>query len=296
MTTVKDENYFVVKGWMINRLNLKGSELLIYSIIYGFSQDGESEFSGSLKYLSEFTGLSRSTVITALKMLVDKKLLIRRDEQINGILLPKYKINLDVVNCTGSTKIILPRTESTPYNIVDNIDTPSINSISKDIELKDEEYKGKETSPSRTLENNSNKKSSLEDFRKNYITDSKTKNKDVNEVIEHLNNITGKKYKSNTPETVKLITARLKDGYTVDDMKKVISHRWELWKGTDMEQYVRPSTLFRPSKFEGYLNSLETKRKVGNRGCPDTLNMFGINSKNAYNKTNKDKEFSEEEF
>ena len=45
---IKDENYFVVHGWMRTKLNLKGNHLTIYALIYGFSQDGESEFRGTL--------------------------------------------------------------------------------------------------------------------------------------------------------------------------------------------------------------------------------------------------------
>lgn len=53
--------YIVIQDWMISDLQLKGNELLTYSLIYGFSQDGESEFKGSLKYISEFLGISKST-------------------------------------------------------------------------------------------------------------------------------------------------------------------------------------------------------------------------------------------
>lgn len=261
---------------------------------------GKQYFYCTREDIENNTGLKKTRQLTTIKNLEDSGILL-----IKKIGMPAknyYCLQFNTIlqlfenNTTSgqeSGQQVVRNTDSS-NNI--NSNTPSINSISKDIELKDEEYKGKETSPSYSLENNSNKKSPLEDFRKNYITNSKTKNKEVNEVIEYLNNVTGKKYRSNIPGTVKLITARLKDGYTVEDMKKVISHRWELWRGTDMEQYVRPSTLFRPSNFEGYLNSLGTKRKLGNRGCPDTLNMFGINSKNAYSKTVKDKEFSEESF
>ena len=42
--------YIVIQDWMISDLQLKGNELLTYALIYGFSQDGESEFKGSLKY------------------------------------------------------------------------------------------------------------------------------------------------------------------------------------------------------------------------------------------------------
>ena len=39
---VKNENYLVIQGWMIAELKLKGNELLIYAIIYGFSQNNQS--------------------------------------------------------------------------------------------------------------------------------------------------------------------------------------------------------------------------------------------------------------
>lgn len=163
--------------------------------------------------------------------------------------------------------------------------------ISKDItqnNKKDNEYKAEETSTSHTQESKT-----LEDFRKNYITSEKTTQISlVAQVVEYLNSVTGKNYRANTPETVKLITARLNDGYTVDDMKKVIEHRWKMWRGTDMEQYMRPNTLFRPSKFEGYLNSVGTKRKTGNRACPDTLAIFGVERQKTFSELSEDEQTS----
>ena len=58
MSVVKDENHFIIKGFMINKLNLKGIELMVYAIIYGFSQDGSCKFTGSRQYLADFTGSS----------------------------------------------------------------------------------------------------------------------------------------------------------------------------------------------------------------------------------------------
>lgn len=59
---IKDENYYTIHGWMRNRLGLKGNELTIYAILYGFTQDGITEFSGSVAYLTEFIGVSKDTV------------------------------------------------------------------------------------------------------------------------------------------------------------------------------------------------------------------------------------------
>ena len=41
-------NYYSVQGWMVKDLNLKGNELAVFAIIYGFSQDNETWFTGSL--------------------------------------------------------------------------------------------------------------------------------------------------------------------------------------------------------------------------------------------------------
>lgn len=75
-----------------------------------------------------------------------------------------------------------------------------------------------------------------------------------NEVIDFLNQVAGTGYK-HSETSRKSIRARLNDGFTVDDCKQVIRNRWKAWRGTEWQQYMRPDTLFRPSKFEGYLNA-----------------------------------------
>ena len=106
---VRDDNFFTVSGWMLNRLNLKGVALQIFSIIYGFSQDGESCFTGSLQYLSDFTNASKPTVIKALKELVEKDYLIKIENEMNGVKFNKYKANLLVVkNLNGGSQETLP--------------------------------------------------------------------------------------------------------------------------------------------------------------------------------------------
>lgn len=74
------------------------------------------------------------------------------------------------------------------------------------------------------------------------------------EVISFLNKITGRSYRVTSKGIIEAVRARLNDGYTVDDFKTVIQKKWNEWHGTNMEMYVRPDTLFRPSNFEEYLN------------------------------------------
>ena len=47
---------------MINELGLNGNELILYALIYGFSQDGQSEFHGSIRYIMLALDLSNPTV------------------------------------------------------------------------------------------------------------------------------------------------------------------------------------------------------------------------------------------
>ena len=88
------------------------------------------------------------------------------------------------------------------------------------------------------------------------------------EIIEYLNFKTGSKFKPTTKPYVQAIRSRLKEGYTVDDFKTVIDKKCREWKGTKLEKYLTPKTLFAPSHFDTYLNSNEmaamtdTERKV----------------------------------
>ena len=75
MGIVKDENYISIQGWMITRLGLSGNDLLIYAIIFGFSQDGKSVFEGSRQYLADWCTCSISTVKRSLKALIDRGLI-----------------------------------------------------------------------------------------------------------------------------------------------------------------------------------------------------------------------------
>ena len=70
MSNVKNSNYFVIQGWMINELKLKGNELIIYAIIYGFSQDG-SQYTGSLQYIAEWANISKRSVISTIQKLIN---------------------------------------------------------------------------------------------------------------------------------------------------------------------------------------------------------------------------------
>lgn len=118
MSKINDENYFQVSGWMLNRLHLKGTELCVYAIIYGFSQEADSWFTGSRRYLADFVGVSTVTIDNTLASLVQKGLLEKQENYNNGVKFNRYKAitNFDTLqkNCT-------PPLQKTLTNNKDNI-------------------------------------------------------------------------------------------------------------------------------------------------------------------------------
>ena len=88
-------------------------------------------------------------------------------------------------------------------------------------------------------------------------------------VIDYLNEKTertGKeKYSSTSTKTQKLIKARLREKYELEDFKIVIDKKCKEWLGTDMEKYLRPETLF-GNKFESYLKQKTGGNNNGNTG------------------------------
>lgn len=75
----------------------------------------------------------------------------------------------------------------------------------------------------------------------------------VPKIIDYLNERIGASYRSSTKKTKALIKARQAEGFVYQDFINVIDKKAEEWMGTDMQQYLRPETLF-GTKFESYLN------------------------------------------
>lgn len=74
------------------------------------------------------------------------------------------------------------------------------------------------------------------------------------EIIDHLNEKADRKFRHNTNKTKRLINSRFKEGFKLDDFKKVIDIKVAEWKNdSEMSKFLRPETLF-GTKFEGYLN------------------------------------------
>ena len=106
------------------------------------------------------------------------------------------------------------------------------------------------TSFSNTFNNTSNKKDIVEQ--------SSTAPIPYEEIVQYLNQKTGKNFKSTSKATQRHIKARFTDGFVLDDFKQVIDDKCGDWlRDRKMKEYLRPETLF-GTKFESYLNSKST--------------------------------------
>lgn len=221
---VKDTNFITIQGWMRTKLNLKGNELLAYAVIYGFSQTDGAKYTGSRKYLAEWCGCSLATIDRTLDSLVNKGLISKA-----AYITPHgYRAVEYAAILTDMTATQTPAATKTAQADTTRFQSPN-------------------TEPQPLIDEPQ--------------TPAQPKEPDpTEEVIEHLNSRAGTRYKATTANTRKLIRARLREGFTVEDMRLVIDKKCAEWlNNRDMAQYLRPETLF-GNKFESYLNARTTPR------------------------------------
>lgn len=124
--------YVHIERFMVDELGLSGNELITYAIIHGFSQDGESWFTGSAAYIAGWCGCKKQAVFANLKKLVEKGVIEKREHVTNGVTLCDYRVvtpsteNVPPVRKTyrGSTENVSGgSTETVPHTIeVDTIE------------------------------------------------------------------------------------------------------------------------------------------------------------------------------
>jgi uncharacterized phage protein (TIGR02220 family) len=84
------------------------------------------------------------------------------------------------------------------------------------------------------------------------------------EIINHLNQVTEKQYRSNSKNTKDKIQARWNEDFRLDDFKYVHAVKAEEWLNTDYAKFLRPETLY-GNKFEGYRNQKPKQTQLGDK-------------------------------
>ncbi len=94
------------------------------------------------------------------------------------------------------------------------------------------------------------------------MSDSISSNRDIaRHVLDYLNEKTGKRYRY-AEANLKLISSRIKEGATLEDLKAVVDLKLKHWKyDPEMADYLRPATLFNATKCNQYLGEIDASNE-----------------------------------
>lgn len=151
------------------------------------------------------------------------------------------------------------RQKGTTVKVVKYSDYQQFSEVVRDNKKDNEVYNAKDITRDNGRDINKNDKNENNDKNeKNIYSDSADDKESMipyKEIIDYLNNQTGKNFR-NILSNQKFIKARWKDGYRLEDFKKVVDIKLLKWKNTEYEKYLQPSTLF-GNKFDQYLNEIQ---------------------------------------
>ena len=117
---IKDKNYVTIQGWMRTELDLKGNDLIVYALIYGFCQSENQKFSGSLQYIADWCGATKQGVMKNLQNLISRGLIVKESNYLHGVNIVEYYTT--EFNTTIKHSLIYS-------NSIDKLDNKDINNI-----------------------------------------------------------------------------------------------------------------------------------------------------------------------
>ena len=98
--------------------------------------------------------------------------------------------------------------------------------------------------------------------------------KQIDQVLDYLNEKAQKRFNTKSQANRKYVSARLKEGYTVEDCMLVVDEQVKCWRhDLNMEKYLRPMTLFRPANFDSYLSSALVRKEKRSTPTQVVLNF-----------------------
>ena len=166
---VKPTNTILLQGWMITELGLSGTSLIIYALIYGFTQTDDQWFYGSVDYIRQWANVTDKTARTTINNLVEKGYI---DKKFTNGVTCSYRANLSLVD-----SIITKLSIKTPVN-----STEVTSSIDKATSVNSSRDPGKNDSPSpvKITDNNN-----IYNNKDNNNTNNEKSSEPIEEATEH---------------------------------------------------------------------------------------------------------------
>ena len=226
--------FFIVSNALIDHcsnLKISSGQLHLLLTIIRHAYQNDSAYP-SLSTLQRKTGLSQPTIISNLRKLEEKGYIIKTRQ---------FRDNNGQSNNLYSFK---------PLNNI-------LERLIKDENIEDILTPLKNFNPNNTYNNKTNNNKTNNNKTKDGADKSTLILDSIKiEVLNYLNEKTGKSFSVKNKNNLQNIGARLLDGFTAEQLKSVIDKKTAEWLNDEkMNQYLNPETLFRPKKFEIYLNS-----------------------------------------
>lgn len=279
MEGIFKEGYGNISKLVMKDRNLTIGAKAVYAYLCSYSGAGGIAYP-SRSLICHDLKISQETLSKHLKNLEEQGYILREQQRSNGSFSHNIYTILTIPRKPDIEKIDIGKIETNNNSYNNN----SINNNNKNIYIVENEENLTEKENIKEKEKTENIRSltentpSLLETSKNIETSKeqkptkqkslkaeKIKNKEiVEEIIAYLNEKANKHFKATNKEAIKFINGRLSEGYSKEDLKAVIDNRCEKWLNDEkMNEYLRPSTLFRPSKFEAYFNdAISTKQKA----------------------------------
>ena len=241
--------FFIISNELIDhcrdlKINSVQLHLLLTVIRHAYQNDSAYP---SIPTLIRKTGLSRPTIILNLRKLEEKGYIVKthqfRDNKGKSNNLYSFKPLNNILD-----RLIKGENIQDILTQVKEINLPGKGNLPPQVK----EINPNNIYKNNTYINNTNKNKTKDDADLSALILDSTKI----EILNYLNLKTGKSFSYKNQNNLKNISARLKEGYTALQLKTVIDKKSSEWLNDDkMNQYLNPETLFRPKKFEIYLNS-----------------------------------------
>ena len=122
---IKNGSYVLIPSFLRTEYDLSCNDMIIAAVIFGFSQDGKSAFTGSLSYLKAWTGLTKQGIIKILKKLVEAGIITKESEIRNGVKFCSYRM--------GGEISLPPVNSSLP--LLNSVERGVLNSVERGIKL-----------------------------------------------------------------------------------------------------------------------------------------------------------------
>lgn len=102
---IDNKSYIHIWWWMINELELKGNDLLVYAIIYSFTNGTKDHyFNWSLNYLAERTNSTERGIQKNLKNLIEKWYIEKEETNLYNVKIIRYRTKFQGVEQSSIIK------------------------------------------------------------------------------------------------------------------------------------------------------------------------------------------------